>query len=146
MSEQPYLTRTVTTTQRVYNRNYGDDRVCVCGHTYYRHFDLYEEGLAVGCKYCDCAEFKEAVWYPMKTAPRDQEILVRFDPESGLEGFMIVQYDPDNPKGNEWRIPHCNAWFGTDLFLGWRNPFDLLKEESHEQGQEQAAAEIPSAT
>jgi hypothetical protein len=42
-----------------YNANYGDDRVCVCGHTYDRHFDYYENYAAVGCKYCGC-EFEEA--------------------------------------------------------------------------------------
>lgn len=32
---------------------------CKCGHTYYRHFDSYENMEPVGCKYCPCYRFKE---------------------------------------------------------------------------------------
>lgn len=60
-SNEPYLitTRTVVYTDKAYNPAYGDERVCQCGHTYYRHFDTYEEMEAVGCKYCGCYEFVE---------------------------------------------------------------------------------------
>ena len=44
----------------VYDPEFGDDRVCVCGHPYHRHFDSYEDMEPVGCKYCDCETFKEA--------------------------------------------------------------------------------------
>lgn len=40
-----------------YNPEYGDDKLCRCGHTYYRHFDSYENMNHVGCKYCDCYLF-----------------------------------------------------------------------------------------
>ena len=30
------------------------DRLCKCGHPYYRHFDTYAEMDPVGCKYCHC--------------------------------------------------------------------------------------------
>jgi hypothetical protein len=60
MSDSPYLEEIVTTVVRKYNPEYGDDRVCECGHTYYRHFDPFEEMYAVGCKYCECRIFKEA--------------------------------------------------------------------------------------
>ena len=42
-----------------YNPNYGDNRICVCGHTYGRHFDSFDDMEACGCKYCGCDEFKE---------------------------------------------------------------------------------------
>lgn len=45
-----------------YNPNYGDDRLCVCGHPYHRHFDPYENMENVGCKYrgsCGCEGFVE---------------------------------------------------------------------------------------
>ncbi len=35
------------------------DEVCACGHPYHRHFDSYEDMRPVGCKYCDCREFKQ---------------------------------------------------------------------------------------
>lgn len=41
-----------------YNPDFGDNRLCECGHTYYRHFDTYEHMAPVGCKYCGCQEFK----------------------------------------------------------------------------------------
>ena len=44
-----------------YNPKYGDDRICVCGHEYYRHFDTYDNMSAVGCKYCECYEFIEDI-------------------------------------------------------------------------------------
>ncbi len=57
----PYLEETETTIVRKYNPDYGMDRVCNCGHPYYRHFDSYESNDPVGCKYCDCYTFEEAV-------------------------------------------------------------------------------------
>jgi len=42
-----------------YDPNFGDDRVCQCGHPYCRHFDSYEEMEPVGCKYCPCERFVE---------------------------------------------------------------------------------------
>lgn len=56
-SQLPYLLETHTTVEKVYNPLYGDDKVCVCGHTYYRHFDSYDEMSNVGCKYCSCHDF-----------------------------------------------------------------------------------------
>ncbi len=36
----------------VYDKDFGDNRDCECGHPYYRHFDTYENMSPVGCKYC----------------------------------------------------------------------------------------------
>ncbi len=35
-----------------YDENFGDNKLCLCGHPYYRHFDTYDHMSAVGCKYC----------------------------------------------------------------------------------------------
>ena len=47
-----------------YDPKYGDDRMCKCGHPYYRHFDTYDNMAPVGCKYCnhydECQRFEEA--------------------------------------------------------------------------------------
>jgi len=59
-NDEPYLVVPNIIIDYKYNPNYGDDRVCECGHDYYRHFDSYENMDAVGCKYCRCCEFKEA--------------------------------------------------------------------------------------
>ena len=64
MSEElPYIivTETIVKTTKSYNPKYGDDRMCVCGHKYYRHFDTYEDMRAVGCKYCECHDFNEDI-------------------------------------------------------------------------------------
>lgn len=58
MVEPPYIAVTVTTIEKKYNPKYGDDRMCECGHSYYRHFDTYEDMTSTGCKYCSCVEFK----------------------------------------------------------------------------------------
>ena len=58
-NEPPYLEETVTHVERKYNPNYGVDRICKCGHPYYRHFDWMEDNYPVGCKYCDCYNFEE---------------------------------------------------------------------------------------
>lgn len=58
--ESPYIIKKRVVVDMLYDPKYGDDRVCICGHSYYRHFDSYEDMLAVGCKYCECYEFVEA--------------------------------------------------------------------------------------
>ncbi len=56
-TQKPYIVKLVF--KRVYNPNFGDDRVCKCGHTYYRHFDSYDDMYPCGCKYCNCFRFTE---------------------------------------------------------------------------------------
>lgn len=55
----PYLLFKFSEIVEAYNPEYGDDRVCECGHTYDRHFDPYDDNAPVGCKYCSCYRFKE---------------------------------------------------------------------------------------
>jgi len=59
MEEKPYLLSTETFIIKTYNRKYGDNRICLCGHKYYRHFDTYEDMANCGCKYCRCDNFEE---------------------------------------------------------------------------------------
>ena len=37
MSNEPYIEKEIVTVIRMYNPEYGDDRICQCGHPYYRH-------------------------------------------------------------------------------------------------------------
>lgn len=46
--------------QAAYDPSFGDDKECVCGHQYYRHFDTYWAMMPVGCKYCEWREFRAA--------------------------------------------------------------------------------------
>lgn len=57
----PYLKTVSIDTTNKYNPHYGDDRLCECGHAYYRQFDTYEDMDPIGCKYCSCRIFKEKV-------------------------------------------------------------------------------------
>lgn len=58
--DDPYLITKRIVIDRAYNPEYGDERVCECGHPYYRHFDSYEDNRPCGCKYCMCYEFVES--------------------------------------------------------------------------------------
>jgi len=60
--DQPYIKNTTSEIEVTYkyNPNYGDDKECICGHPYYRHFDTYENMATVGCKYCQCFTFIDA--------------------------------------------------------------------------------------
>jgi len=59
--QKPYIVKVEIIKQetRFYNPQYGDDRTCKCGHSYYRHFDTYEQMYPCGCKYCQCGTFVE---------------------------------------------------------------------------------------
>lgn len=55
----PYIKELILIVDEKYNPNYGDDKICKCGHPYHRHFDSYENMENVGCKYCGCYKFEE---------------------------------------------------------------------------------------
>lgn len=60
MADQtPYLFEEKVVKIRKYNPNYGDERICQCGHEYHHHFDSYENMHPVGCKYCPCYVFMQ---------------------------------------------------------------------------------------
>jgi len=59
---RPYIVSSIMVeVNHSYNTNYGDNKECECGHSYYRHFDTYEKMEPVGCKYCQCYDFKEKI-------------------------------------------------------------------------------------
>jgi hypothetical protein len=61
MDQKPYImdVKFEVVVTRKYNPEFGDDRICECGHSYYRHFDSYEDMFPIGCKYCNCYTFQE---------------------------------------------------------------------------------------
>lgn len=60
-NEKPYIEKKTIVTTVHFNPNFGDDRICECSHVYDRHFDSYDDMSPVGCKYCQCWEFKELI-------------------------------------------------------------------------------------
>ena len=55
----PYIMKYELKEKYFYNPDYGDDRLCSCGHPYYRHFDTYDNMEVCGCKYCECFYFED---------------------------------------------------------------------------------------
>lgn len=105
MNEEPYITKEVVVIEKLYNPNYGDDRICECGHKYYRHFDTYENMSNVGCKYCFCGcftEFKgdaENLKNSVKEKwPKDYEQLIEYlgkdcDEETFIVKLLEINYN-----------------------------------------------------
>lgn len=60
--DSPYLEKIYTVVERFYNPDYGDDRVCKCGHRYIEHF-LIEDHYPWGCCYCSCLRFEEVNYH-----------------------------------------------------------------------------------
>lgn len=86
-NEQPYLEQTITTVVKAYNPAYGDDRICICGHAYYRHFDTYDGMSNIGCKYCFCTEFREADLSPANIKKMRDKVRKTYFPEA-VEHFI----------------------------------------------------------
>lgn len=111
----PYLIEFKVEEERKYNREYGDDKVCRCGHPYYRHFDTYEDMDPVGCKYCGCDEFKPE---PSEMVKKFQEYLDNMTEEE-VEEMRAKYFPPDTrPKGwisIEDSLPQMMA---MDIFQG----------------------------
>lgn len=59
-----------------YDTEFGDDKICKCGHPYYRHFDTYEDMAPVGCKYCDCDHWMEPGPNEQPLTQEEKQILI----------------------------------------------------------------------
>jgi hypothetical protein len=79
-----------------YDKTFGDERDCACGHPYYRHFDTYADMAPVGCKYCDCCR-----WVPGPTA----------ETEARSDYFDGAMVDPVAPTADAvpWTVTHSRA-------------------------------------
>jgi hypothetical protein len=65
-----------------YDPKFGDNRLCLCGHPYYRHFDTYEEMAPVGCKYCGYQTEEDAgIEYRRESNPPFPEGIIAGTPE-----------------------------------------------------------------
>ena len=65
-TQHPYLIHHPIHGNRFYNPDYGDDRMCKCGHQYDLHF------TPEGCKYCSCDNFEEKIEEPIKEEQEHQ--------------------------------------------------------------------------
>lgn len=76
---KPYLEKSITIIKHCYNPNYGDSRICKCGHEYHRHFDSYDEMKNVGCKYCCCFEFEESKSKSLATEIKEKYLTININ-------------------------------------------------------------------
>ena len=67
--EKPYIEKKQVVVTRHYNPKFGNDKPCGCGHSYYRHFDSYDNMFPCGCKYCDCT-----TWHEQNETPTDEDL------------------------------------------------------------------------
>lgn len=61
MKEDHIAIKRIANGPELYDPNFGDEKKCLCEHSYYRHFDSYEDMIPVGCKYagsCGCFSFR----------------------------------------------------------------------------------------
>ena len=138
----PYIIVHEVKTNKKYNPEYGDDRICVCGHPYHRHFDSYEDMRAVGCKYCQCFEFIEDInkhgsIFTITTIPYQPQKLNRcvgyfFDKDSAIKEVINNSMDIsekgyylycviEEVKQGIYFFPRMQLWFQwdskSDLYL-----------------------------
>ena len=137
--DSPYL---ITYEQRChYNPNFGDDRICVCGHSYIRHFDTYEDYYPAGCKYCTCGGFRcESEYKPWKLFLDDERdpigkkwivcrtsygvyeecgerglpSFISFDHDLGensLTGYDVAKWIIDQILDGRWKLPKDFGWY-----------------------------------
>jgi len=81
MEEKPYIEKEIRSVEYHFNPKYGDNRLCTCGHIYYRHFDSHENMEAVGCKYCGCNYFTE-----------NPDTRLRYLSPQGRDNVVIADY------------------------------------------------------
>jgi hypothetical protein len=62
---------------------------------------------------------ENAFWYSPKDMPKDTPILALLELTEEIRFCMVVEWHEHNPKGNPWRVPCLNAWFGEDMLKGW---------------------------
>lgn len=49
---------TIANVGKSYDKKMGDDKICICGHSYFKHFDSFRDMEHIGCKYCPCKNFE----------------------------------------------------------------------------------------
>jgi hypothetical protein len=126
--EVPYITKDGIQTERQYNPQYGDDRLCKCGHEYLRHFDLHEDDDCqdVGCKYCNCEDFVEAEASPL------------VDPVELLRKHQWAGTAHGNHETTAFRCPECSGIRPGDSLMFSREK--LIIGNGHKPGCLLAAA------
>lgn len=89
----PYLTHYHIKKVKKYNPHF-EGRKCVCGHNYSRHFDSYEDDLAVGCKYCSCNEYVEVednLLYEIHATGKTPDLKVFVKKQNTNQTFEVIK-------------------------------------------------------
>jgi hypothetical protein len=132
--------------RKPYDPAFGDDRLCTCGHTYYRHFDPYEDMEPVGCKYCSFSTPDEVKYARSQSNDPEAEwwdevtCCAGFVPADGIETpdphyqdfskFIehiqceAAAFFSDHPEVAQL-VAHDGAW-QIDAMRSW--PMDAIRE------------------
>lgn len=102
MSEKPYIANARVVVDLKYNPNYGDHRMCLCGHPYHRHFDSYDAMRNVGCKYCACTTFSE---------DPESNNCVKKKPKVLVDGAILEETDYNPGLLNDYGKGNIEWWF-----------------------------------
>jgi len=99
----------------LYDPEFGNYRICKCGHHYHRHFDSYEDMEPVGCKYCYCETFEQLELKPevedhierllsAARTPEDKEAVMTYISETtGFDDKAVAFHLTLNrPNGRKW--------------------------------------------
>ena len=98
----------------LYDREFGDYKICKCGHHYKRHFDPFEEMEPVGCKYCHCDTFEQLELKPeveehierlliASRTPEDKEAVMDYIEEvTGFDKPAAFHLTLNRPNGRKW--------------------------------------------
>lgn len=109
-----------------YDEKFGDNKLCECGHPYYRHFDTYDNMSAIGCKYCThhspngkhqkekyCPYFKEDKNEVKDAHPRHEDLYAHAlctDSNNQCDNEMLHLKGEDHCRcGAEWIKGKCAA-------------------------------------
>lgn len=117
----PYVEKLESLNTRFsYNEKFGDDRECKCGHSYYRHFDSYEEMIPIGCKYCGCYDFKEKNHKVLVIHPKDKSTDFLKTIYEDLD-CTLIDYNPSTKELKEALRNH-----GKVIMLGHGDSYGLF--------------------
>jgi hypothetical protein len=96
----------------IYDPVFGDEKMCQCGHTYYRHFDSYEEMKPIGCKYCGCDKFQSTLTARPQTVT---EAVLREETEALRKYFDDFDHGQEEcePVIIRTTLGAVNSWCGV---------------------------------
>lgn len=122
--EKPYL-------NEKYNPQYGDDRICKCGHSYIRHFDSYEDFEPTGCKYCHCDKFEEMTEDDvLKNASDETKNLINIAKEIRSKKYCMLEITTSKDVDDDFLAVTSECFAEIKMLLKISKNFVCIYEEN----------------